>query len=404
LDTIKIPMDQTIFLEAIRRVCRATGNSNSQEGFGDVRLKGIDNNYILEGTCGSLSITTRIPGKVEGESSYVFPADLLKEMVSLVPSGPMSLIIKEKEAVLKWDSGSFKIPVKSSFGFPSIYDTITDKADSFKIGHKRLKRAIKQVVPIVQQNVQFPYLSGVNFFTEGAFITVEGSDRASLVKNKIPLEEELKDNFKFLILPEGLKELERLLSDDDDEDCGILVKDNLVRFTVGVSQVIVPRMSQEFPDTETLINNLPHKGDISILVTREDLLLELRRAVITSNNTDHQVWLYRKEDALNIQARNEFGAFEGKLEGIEWKGDFPYYTTFDARRIQTILQEMEGLKANIEFFPPVQSDGGIKLASPMILRDPLNKNFIAIITAINSLDPPPNYEGEKYEQEINVSI
>ena len=239
-----------------------------------------DGNVVFTGNNIDLCIEYNTKCTVMEGGTIALASKMFGDIVRRLPEGDVSISFNPSNYITKIKSGSseFNIQGISPDEFPAA--PVLDEKFRFSISEKSLKKLIRKTISFVALNEgKKPVLTGALFEIKNNYLNVVASDghRLAVVK------EEIKDNVennKFVVPGTTLRELFKILKDEDDK-VDIIVSDRTVLMDFGNYQVYSRLLDGEFLKYEAIISAV---NTLSVVAEKRYIVDSLERALLLIND------------------------------------------------------------------------------------------------------------------------
>lgn len=280
------------------------------EAGADLRVTGYD---LKKG------IYTNIEAQVSEPGSLVLDARLFGEMVRRMPDGMISIESDEQNmTTVKCGKTEFSFMGMDSGEYPEIPSV--DGLKSYKIKQSVLKGIINQSIFAVSNNDSRPVYTGSMFEVENGVLTVVSVDGYRLAIRREPIEGPQERN-EFIVPASTLADIERISSNESEEDISIFVGGSHVSFTVGSTVIVTRRLEGDFLNYRKA---MPDTYKYMIKVSRTELLRVVDRvALIIDEKTKNPVRMSFNDNFIDCLCATPIGKAEdvclceGNGEGME---------------------------------------------------------------------------------------
>ena len=223
------------------------------------------------------AITYEIEAEVNDPGDCILPAKLFGDIVRRLPEGPVTVVVDENFKVsIRAGYASFTISAESAEDYPELPDVNTGRA--IRIPQTKLKELISGTIFAVSENQGRPIHTGVKFEVSDDSITTIAVDGFRLARRTYHPEESTGRELSFVIPAAGLKEVEKILTDSEEEAAFTLGPKHIL-FQIGAATLVCRLLEGEFLDWKRVVpNNCPIKlvanvGDLSSSVERVGLIV-----------------------------------------------------------------------------------------------------------------------------------
>ena len=253
-----------------------TGRTVAQKSSLSV-LEGIlccsDGNSIqLTGYNMETAITYRIEADVLDPGKCIFPAKLFGDIIRRLPEGPVTVVIDDNYKVsIRAGYASFTISAERAEDYPELPDVSTDRG--VRIPQKALKELINGTIFAVSENQGRPIHTGVKFEVEEDRVSAIAVDGFRLARRTWRSETENSMRLNFVVPAPGLKEVEKILADSDDEVCFTLGGRHIL-FNMGNASLICRLLEGDFLDWRKVV---PTNCPVKLCANVSDLASSIER-------------------------------------------------------------------------------------------------------------------------------
>ena len=223
------------------------------------------------------AITYDIEAEVSDPGECILPAKLFGDIVRRLPEGPVTVVVDESYKVsIRAGYASFTISAESAEDYPELPDVNDGRA--IRIPQNKLKELISVTIFAVSENQGRPIHTGVKFEVTNETITAIAVDGFRLARRTFHPEEGTGRELSFVVPAAGLKEVEKIVS-DSDEDAAFTLGPKHILFQMGRATLVCRLLEGEFLDWRRVVpTNCPIKlvanvGDLSSSVDRVGLIV-----------------------------------------------------------------------------------------------------------------------------------
>ncbi len=223
------------------------------------------------------AITYEIEADVSDPGECVLPAKLFGDIIRRLPEGPVTVVVDENFKVsIRSGFASFTISAESSEDYPELPDVNDGKP--VKLPQNKLKELINGTIFAVSENQGRPIHTGVKFEVTDTSITAIAVDGFRLARRTYHPEESTDREMSFVVPSGSLKEVEKVVSDSEDEASFILGRKHIL-FQVGDATLVCRLLEGEFLDWRRVVpTNCPtrliaHVSDLYSSVERVGLIV-----------------------------------------------------------------------------------------------------------------------------------
>ena len=226
-------------------------------GDGEISLCGFDLQF---------SIQTRVEAQVAETGRTVIDARLLWDIVRKVPEDTVFVEVDgDHRCTIKSGRAVYSIMAMDAEEYPALPDL--ESVTSFSLPQGMLKKMIAGTIFSVSENQAKPIHTGCLFEKEPGLLTVVAVDGYRLSIRRQEIEEEGGAQMKFVVPAFALKELERLLAEDDTPVTLRRGQKNIL-FELGGATLMTRLLNGEFLDWRQAV---PQSQEYQIVCSAPDL-------------------------------------------------------------------------------------------------------------------------------------
>jgi DNA polymerase-3 subunit beta len=210
---------------------------------------------------------------VETEGTVVLPGRLLADVVRSLPEGEMTLALRPEERDVELTAGAARfhlrtLPTEDFPRFPELGE------GPVTLPAQPLAETIERVARAASRDEVRPILTGVLFQAEGTTLTMVATDSYRLSVKHTELETALTESIEANVPARALRELARIIGQEDADDVALSLGRNQAVFRLG-SIVLFSRLIEgQFPSWRQLV---PESFEQEVRLPREELLEVARR-------------------------------------------------------------------------------------------------------------------------------
>ncbi len=223
------------------------------------------------------AITYEIEADVSDPGDCILPAKLFGDIIRRLPEGSVTVVVDETYKVsIRSGFASFTISAESAEDYPDLPDVNEGRA--IRIPQTRLKEMISGTLFAVSENQGRPIHTGVKFEVTDSAITAVAVDGFRLARRTWHPEEGTGRELNFVVPAAGLKEVEKILT-DSEEDAAFTLGTKHILFQIGTATLVCRLLEGEFLDwrkvvpTGCPIQLIANVGDLSSSVDRVGLIV-----------------------------------------------------------------------------------------------------------------------------------
>lgn len=276
-------------------------------------------NLSMTGYNMETAISYEVDADVTDPGDCVLPARLFGDIVRRLPEGPITVVVDESYRVsIRAGYASFTISAQSAEEYPELPDV--SSGHPVKIPQKELKDLISGTIFAVAEDPGRPIHTGVKFEVSNDAITTVAVDGFRLAKRSYHPEEGTDRELSFVVPAAGLKEVEKILSDTDDEATFTLGPKQIL-FQVGSATLVCRLLEGEFLDWRRV---LPSNSPVKLVTNVGDMLSSVERVgLVVSEKFKSPVRCAFGNQELQMRTSTTIGAAEdqcaiaGDGQGLE---------------------------------------------------------------------------------------
>ena len=212
------------------------------------------------------AITYEIEAEVSDPGECILPAKLFGDIIRRLPDGPVTVVVSEDYKVsIRSGYASFTISAESADDYPALPDVNEGRA--IRIPQNKLKELIGGTIFAVSENQGRPIHTGVKFEVTNESITAIAVDGFRLARRTFHPEEGTGRELNFVVPAAGLKEVEKILTDCEDNAAFTLGTKHIL-FQIGAATLVCRLLEGEFLDWRKVV---PSNCPIKLVATVSDL-------------------------------------------------------------------------------------------------------------------------------------
>ena len=267
-----------------------------------------DKGLTLTGFNMETAIIYNIDADVSEEGVCVLPAKLFGDIIRRLPEGPVTVSVDENFKVsVKAGYASFNISAESAADYPELPDVGSGK--SVKIPQNALKELISGTIFAVSENQGRPVHTGVKFEVEKDTISSIAVDGFRLARRTYHAEEAVELSLSFVVPAQGLKEVEKILTDSEEEAYFTMGAKHIL-FTIGEATLICRLLEGEFLDWRRVV---PTNCPVKLVANVSDLVSSIERVgLIVSEKYKSPVRCLFSDNVLKMKTNTTIGVAEDR--------------------------------------------------------------------------------------------
>ena len=292
------------------------------------------------------AITYLIDAEVTDPGACILPAKLFGDIIRRLPEGPVTVVVDDNYKVsIRSGYASFTISAESADEYPELPDVGTGRA--IRIPQSALKELIGGTIFAVSDNLSRPIHIGVKFEVADDTISAVAVDGFRLARRTYHLEEATGRTLNFVVPAQGLKEVEKILG--EDEDVAFTLGTKHILFQMGGATLVCRLLEGEFLDWRRVV---PTNCPIKLTAHVSDLASSIERVgLIVSEKYKSPVRCVFSNQVLNLRTNTTIGEAQDRCaiagDGKELEIGFNVRYLADALRAipseEVVLELTNGL-------------------------------------------------------------
>ena len=279
------------------------------------------------------AITYQVEAEVTDVGQCILPARLFGDIIRRLPEGPVTVVVDENYKVsIRSGYASFTISAEKAEDYPELPDIGTGR--SVMIPQNKLKEMIGGTIFAVSENQGRPIHTGVKFEVIGETVSAIAVDGFRLARRTWHAEEPLNRDMSCVVPAQGLKEVEKILT-DTDEDASFTLGAKHILFTIDNATLICRLLEGDFLDWRRVV---PINCPVKLVAHVSDLAASIERVgLIVSEKYKSPVRCVFSDQVLQLRTNTTIGAAEDRCaiagDGKELEIGFNVRYLADALRV-----------------------------------------------------------------------
>ena len=293
------------------------------------------------------AITYAVEAEVSDPGVCILPAKLFGDIIRRLPEGPVTVVVDENYKVsIRSGYAAFNISAEAAEDYPELPDV--DAGRGIHIPQSALKELISGTIFAVSENQGRPIHTGVKFEVESDKISAIAVDGFRLARRTYKMEAPDGRTMSFVVPASGLKEVEKILT-DSDEDVSFTLGSKHIMFNIGSATLICRLLEGDFLDWRKVV---PTNCPIKLVAHVSDLASSMERVgLIVSEKYKSPVRCVFSNQVLQLRTNTTNGAAEDRCaiagDGKELEIGFNVRYIADALRVipseEVVLELTNGL-------------------------------------------------------------
>ena len=254
------------------------------------------------------AISYDIEAEVSESGECILPAKLFGDIIRRLPEGPVTVVVDDDYKVsIRAGYASFTIAAESAEDYPELPEVGSGR--SIRIPQTALKELITGTIFAVSENQGRPIHTGIKFEVENETISAIAVDGFRLARRTYHTEEETGRTLSFVVPAQGLKEVEKILS-DAEEDAAFTLGTKHILYQIGEATVICRLLEGEFLDWRKVV---PTNCPVKLVANVYDLASSIERVgLIVSEKYKSPVRCVFSNQILLLKTNTTIGAAEDR--------------------------------------------------------------------------------------------
>ena len=267
-----------------------------------------DNCLCFTGYNMETAITYEIDAEVTETGKCILPAKLFGDIVRRLPEGPVTVVVDDNYKVsIRAGYASFTISAEGAEDYPELPDVSTGNA--VRIPQSALKDLIGGTIFSVSENQGRPIHTGVKFEVENDIISAIAVDGFRLARRTYHMEDPTGRTQSFVVPAQGLKEVEKILQ-DTDEDVIFTLGGKHILFRMGCATLICRLLEGDFLDWRRVV---PTGCPVQLVANVGELISSLERVgLIVSEKYKSPVRCVFSNQVLLLKTNTTIGVAEDR--------------------------------------------------------------------------------------------
>ena len=343
---MRFTCEKSMLVTGLNITGRAVAQKSALSAIEGILCK-ADTGLSLTGFNMETAIIYQIEAEVTDAGQCVLPAKLFGDIIRRLPEGPVTVVVDENYKVsIRAGYASFTISAESAEDYPELPDVGSGR--SVRIPQTALKELISGTIFSVSENQGRPIHTGVKFEVEENTVSAIAVDGFRLARRTYHTENAAGRNMSFVVPAQGLKEVEKILQDGDEEVSFTLGVKHIL-FSIGDATLICRLLEGEFLDWRRVV---PTNCPVKLVANVAELASSIERVgLIVSEKYKSPVRCVFSDQVLLLKTNTTIGAAEDRCsiagDGKELEIGFNVRYLCDALRAvpseEVVLELTNGL-------------------------------------------------------------
>lgn len=293
------------------------------------------------------AITYQIDAEVTDPGDCILPARLFGDIIRRLPEGPVTVSVDEKYKVaIRAGYAAFTISAENSEDYPELPDV--NEGRSVPIPQSSLKNLISGTIFAVSESQSRPIHTGVKFEVTDDGISAIAVDGFRLARRTWHPDAPIGRTMNFVVPANGLKEVEKILT-DTEEDASFTLGSKHILFQIGGATLVCRLLEGDFLDWRKVV---PTDCPIKLTAHVSDLASSMERVgLMVSEKYKSPVRCVFSDQVLHLRTNTVIGEAQDRCaiagDGKELEIGFNVRYLADALRVipseEVVLELTNGL-------------------------------------------------------------
>ena len=293
------------------------------------------------------AISYQIDAEVTEVGTCILPARLFGDIIRRLPEGPVTVVVDESFKVsIRSGYASFTISAESAEDYPELPDV--DSGRAIHIPQNVLKEMISGTIFAVSENQGRPVHTGVKFEVADDSVSAIAVDGFRLARRTWHAESPIGRTLSFVVPAQGLKEVEKILT-DTEEDASFTLGPKHILYQIGGATLVCRLLEGDFLDWRKVV---PTNCPIKLVANVADLASSIERVgLIVSEKYKSPVRCVFGNQVVQLRTSTTIGAAEDRCslagDGKDLEIGFNVRYLADALRVipseEVVLELTNGL-------------------------------------------------------------
>ena len=254
------------------------------------------------------AITYTIDAEISDAGQCVLPAKLFGDIIRRLPEGPVTVVVDDNFKVsIRAGYASFTISAESAEDYPELPDV--GEGRPISIPQTAMKELIGGTIFSVSENQGRPIHTGVKFEVNNDTVSAIAVDGFRLARRTYHTEEPTGRELSFVVPAQGLKEVEKILQ-EGDEDVAFTLGAKHILFQMGCATLICRLLEGEFLDWRRVV---PTNCPVKLVANVAELTSSLERVgLVVSEKYKSPVRCVFSDQVLLLKTNTTIGAAEDR--------------------------------------------------------------------------------------------
>lgn len=300
---MRFTCEKSMLVNGLNITGRTVAQKSALSAIEGILCQAADRLY-LTGYNMETAISYALEAEISDAGSCVLPAKLFGDIIRRLPEGPVTVVVDESYKVsIRAGYASFTISAESADDYPELPDVAGGR--SVTIPQNALKNLISGTIFAVSENQGRPIHTGVKFEVEENTVSAIAVDGFRLARRTYHTEDAAGMKMSFVVPSAGLKEVEKILT-DSDEDMTFHLGGRHILFTIGSATLICRLLEGDFLDwrkvvpTDSPVKLVANVGELASSIERVGLIVSEKYKSPVRCVFSNQVLLLRTNTTIGV--------------------------------------------------------------------------------------------------------
>jgi len=343
---MRFTCEKSMLVQALNIASRTVAQKSSLSVLEGILCKAGDG-LNLTGYNMETAISYQIDAEVTEAGVCILPAKLFGDIIRRLPEGPVTVVVDEGYKVsIRSGYASFTISAESAEDYPELPEV--DSGRAIHIPQIALKDMISGTIFAVSENQGRPVHTGVKFEVEDETVSAIAVDGFRLARRTWHSDSPIGRSMSFVVPAQSLKEVEKILTDSEDEAAFTLGGKHIL-YQIGGATLICRLLEGDFLDWRKVV---PTNCPVKLVAHVSDLASSIERVgLIVSEKYKSPVRCVFGDQVLQLRTNTTIGAAEDRCaiagDGKDLEIGFNVRYLADALRVipseEVVLELTNGL-------------------------------------------------------------
>jgi len=306
---MKLICNRQSLYEALTNVSKAAAEKSSIPSLEGIKLSLNSETLSLTGYNLEIGIQTSIDVTSSDNAELVVNSRLFSEIIKKMPTDEINIDVDDNLTMtISGGNTEYSITVIEASEYPAIPDF--SKESSLTISQSVLKDMINKTIFAVSQNDFRPILKGELFEIENNELNVVAMDGYRLAVRTEAVKSD--NNIKFVVPAKTLNEVSKLLKDDDELTCDIMVSKKQVVFDISGYTVFSRLLEGEFHNYR---GSIPQNSATEVIIDKREIVNCLERvSLVINEKVKSPVRCLFDNGTVKITCRSQIGKINDEID------------------------------------------------------------------------------------------